>query len=164
MLGKQLVNSPDEVGPYRQHVRVPVEPTLSAHIVGDDEHAILVLTGHVQPGCDAMLRAALLESEKRDHGHVVVDVRDVSGMSREAVKTLLWELGRAFEQDRTLRLVVRDLHQKHFLDDLGLAGMLPTHATLDEAIAAAARHRTIDLTAREERAGSATRRRQSGRE
>jgi anti-anti-sigma regulatory factor len=109
---------------------------LDAHVVKSDRYAILVLTGRVAPGSEGALRDALLESEHRDHGHVIADVRLVTEMSREAVKVLLWELGRAFEDRRTLRLVVRDVYQKRHLDGLGLSGMLPTHASLEEAMAA----------------------------
>jgi anti-anti-sigma regulatory factor len=136
------------------------DPSLHAYVLDDPDHAILVLTGTVVPGCESLLRAALLESERHDHGHVIVDVRHVTGMSKETVKVLLWELGRAFDDHRTLRLVVRDSHQKAFLDGLGLAGMLPTHTTLEEAMAAAealyARTgRTIDLDADRRRSGTA---------
>jgi anti-anti-sigma regulatory factor len=109
---------------------------LDAHVLSEMEHAILVLTGQVHEGSGDVIRAALLESEKHDHGHVIVDVRHVTGMNRDAVKALLWELGRAFDQHRTLRLVVRDQHQKRYLDSLGLAGMLPTHPTLTDAVEA----------------------------
>ena len=57
-------------------------------------------------------------------------------MTREAVKVLLWELGRAFDDGRTVRLVVRDVHQKRSLDGLGIAGMVPTHESLHDAMAA----------------------------
>ena len=129
---------------------------LDAHVVNSDDYAILVLIGRVTPGSENLLRTVLLESEKRDHGHVIADVRQVTEMSREAVKVLLWELGRAFDDRRTLRLVVRDVYQKRFLDSLGLAGMLPTHASLEEAMAAVdvierpRLPRVVDLTDRED--------------
>src|SRR6478735_9617011 len=110
--------------------------TLDAHVVNDDAYAILVLSGTVSAGCAWQLKDALLASEKHDHGHVIVDVRHVQGMTREAVKVLLWELGRAFDDGRTLRLVVRDAHQKLSLDGIGIAGMLPTHESLRDAMAA----------------------------
>lgn len=110
--------------------------TLEAHVVGSDDYAILVLSGTVNAGCSWQLKDALLSSEKHDHGHIIVDVRQVGGMTREAVRVLLWELGRAFDDGRTVRLVVRDLHQKRSLDGLGLAGMLPTHESLHDAMGA----------------------------
>src|SRR6478736_5568714 len=110
--------------------------TLDAHVVNDDAYAIHVRSGTVSPGCSWQLKDALLASEKHDHGHVIVDVRHVQGMTREAVKVLLWELGRAFDDGRTLRLVVRDAPQKLALDAIGLAGMLPTHENLRDAMAA----------------------------
>lgn len=110
--------------------------TLDAYVVGDDTYAILVLAGIISAGCSWQLKDVLLASEKRDHGHVIVDVRNVQSMTREAIKIFLWELGRAFDDGRTLRLVVRDEHQKRALDGMGIAGMLPTHLTLQDAMLA----------------------------
>ena len=108
---------------------------LQTHVL-PGEYAILVLSGLVTEGCSWQLKDALLRSEQRDHGHVIVDVRQVRGMTREATRVLLWELGRAFDDGRTVRLVVRDVHQKRAMDGLGLAGMLPTHESLEDAIGA----------------------------
>ena len=115
-----------------------VEPRvpLDAHVVPDDDYAILVLSGRVHDGCAETLKAALLASEKHDHGHIIVDVRHLEGMTREAVKALLWELGRAFDDGRSLRLVVRDAQQQRSLNNLGLTGMLPVHPTLADAMTA----------------------------
>ena len=111
-------------------------PILDAFVVEDFDYAILVLNGEVHEGCAPVLRSALLASEKHDHGHIIVDVRHVERVNREAVKALLWELGRAFDDGRTMRLVVRDEHQQRYLNGLGLAGMLPVHATLADAMTA----------------------------
>lgn len=118
---------------------------LDAHVVADYDYAVLVLSGAVTPGCAGALRTALLESEKHDHGHVIVDVRHVEGMNREAVKALLWELGRAFDEGRTLRLVVRDDYQKRYLNSLGLAGMLPVHPSIADAMSAVDAVQTAQL-------------------
>jgi len=110
---------------------------VDTYVLPDAEHAVLVLTGVVVTGCGTDIRRALLESERHDSGHVIVDVRHVAGIDREVVNALLWELGRAFDEDRTMRLVVRDDHQEHFLNRRGVSGMIPVHTSLAAAMAAA---------------------------
>jgi anti-sigma B factor antagonist len=132
--------------------------SFGAYVLPDPDHAVLVLTGDVEAGCADRLREALAESECHDRGHVIVDLRQVSGMSATMVSTLLWELGRAFDDDRTMRLVIRGEHQIHILDQRGLAGMVPVHTTLDAAMKAADAASAGGLTTRARRRVAARRR------
>jgi len=111
--------------------------TLDAYVLPDRQHAVLVLTGSVEAGAGAVMKTALAESEHHDSGHVTVDLRHVTGVNSDVVGALLWELGRAFDENRTLRLVVRDEHQHHFLNRTGLHGLVPVHASLEAAMSAA---------------------------
>ena len=110
---------------------------IDAYVLPDTEHAVVVLTGVVEQGCGAEVRRALRESERHDSGHVIVDLRQLRAIDREVVNALMWELGRAFDDDRTLRLVVRDEHQEHFVNSRGAGGMIPVHTSLEAAMTTA---------------------------
>lgn len=113
--------------------------TIDAYVLPDPEHAVIIVTGTVEPGCGAEVRRALVQSESHDRGHIIVDIRQLGTINPEVVDALMWELGRAFDEDRTLRLVVRDDHQAHFLNRHGARGMVPVHTSLAVAISAAER-------------------------
>jgi len=111
--------------------------TFDAYVVPDRQHAVLVLTGSVEAGAGGVMKAALAESEHHDSCHVTVDLRHVTGVNSDVVGALLWELGRALDENRTLRLVVRDEHQPPFLNRTGLHGLVPVHTSLEAAMSAA---------------------------
>src|SRR5690606_6738402 len=107
-----------------------------AYVLPDPDRAVVVLNGDVGPGTGDAVRTALVEAEHHDNGHVIVDIRHIP-VTQEIANALMWELGRAFNEDRTLRLVVRDDHRAAFHQRRWLGGLVPTHTSLADAIQAA---------------------------
>jgi len=108
--------------------------TIEAIHLRDRRHAIVVLTGTPEPGCGRTLGQSLQVSAR---AHTIVDLRQVEGITPEAVKPLLSALGQAIDRGRTLRVVVRSDRQRRFLEALGLKGMIPMHDSIAEAVSAA---------------------------
>lgn len=104
--------------------------SIDALLVNDRRHAVVVVTGHVEDGCGALLRSKLRICARL---HTVVDLRQVDGVSTEVAKALLWALGCALDHGRTVRLVVRDERQRRLLAGLSLNAMMPVHSTIAEA-------------------------------
>lgn len=108
-------------------------PDFDAHLVEEPDHAIVFVTGRAGAEQGAPLKAALAEAEHLDHGNIIVDLRHVSALGDDALRALLWELGRAVDSGRSLRLVVTDPRYLRAISHLGMNGTMPIHPTVTEA-------------------------------
>lgn len=93
-------------------------------------YAVVGFVGDIDEDCGERLCAAL---RPRARVHTIVDLRQAERLSPLAAKSLLTALGTALDRGRTLRVVVRDRHQRAYLTGLGLGGLVPMHASLPEA-------------------------------
>ena len=100
-------------------------------------HGIVVtLSGELDPQDCEVLPVALTLIELSTPRHIILDIREISSLDPAILRSLLLTASRFRENSLSLCLAEPSAPVKETLDSLKISEVIPTFATIDEAVGA----------------------------
>jgi anti-sigma B factor antagonist len=107
---------------------------LDLRVQHHDDGAVVHVSGEVDLATCPQLRDVLAELVDRGVHHLIVDLDQVTFLDSSGIGVLIGVLGRIREHGGSLRLTAPSPHVRRVLELTGITALLPTYATLDEAV------------------------------